>query len=80
VTPIEIRLREIRTARGLSQQKLANKAGIPQSTVSRIETGKTSAIDFALVEKSPLKVRLTALTGRSHSRPQSDRHPATFAL
>jgi putative transcriptional regulator len=51
VTPIEIRLREIRTARGLSQQKLANKAGIPQSTVSRIETGKTSAIDFALVEK-----------------------------
>jgi len=34
------RLREIRKARGLSQQDVAERMGIPQSNLSRIENGK----------------------------------------
>ena len=51
MTPVGVRLREIRKSRGLSQDQLAAKAGVPQSTVSRIETGKTSAIEFSVLDK-----------------------------
>lgn len=34
------RLREIRKTRGLSQQDVAERMGIPQSNLSRIENGK----------------------------------------
>ena len=34
------RLREIRRTRGLSQQEVAERVGIPQSNLSRIENGK----------------------------------------
>ena len=39
MTPIEIRLREIRRDRGFTQVQLAEKTGIDQGTISRIESG-----------------------------------------
>ena len=39
MTPLRIRLREAREAKGLTQVELAAKARIPQQTISRIELG-----------------------------------------
>lgn len=42
MTPVEIRLREKREAAGLTQLQLAEKAGLDQGHVSRIEAGRAS--------------------------------------
>lgn len=42
------RLRQIRQARGLSQRALARRAGVPNSTVSLIETGRSNPTIGAL--------------------------------
>jgi transcriptional regulator with XRE-family HTH domain len=51
VTPIRLRLRELRDARGWTQAQLAEKIGAAVSTVSDIERETTSRIDFALLER-----------------------------
>lgn len=51
VTPIRIRLREVRELRGLTQAELAERSGVGRPTISNIETGKTSGIDFDVLEK-----------------------------
>ncbi len=51
MSPIYIRLRETREARGWTQTYLAEKAKVTRATVSRIETGKVSALDLAVLEK-----------------------------
>ncbi len=58
MTPIRLRVREIREAQGLSQAALAKKAGIRPATLSAIETGQTKGIDFDTLERlaSALKV------------------------
>jgi transcriptional regulator with XRE-family HTH domain len=40
MSPIEIKIRELRLKRGWSQVELAKHAGVMQSTVSELETGK----------------------------------------
>ena len=50
MTPISIRLKELRKARGWSQVELAERAGIRQGTISAIEKGETKGIDFATLE------------------------------
>jgi len=51
VTPIQIRVRELRTDRGLSQEALADLAGVRQGTVSAIERGVTTRIDLDVLER-----------------------------
>ena len=51
MTPVSIRLRERRTAARLSQKKLAEMVGMAQADVSRIETGKTSAISLDVLDR-----------------------------
>jgi transcriptional regulator with XRE-family HTH domain len=51
VTPITLRLKELREARGLSQKALAKLAGVPQPTVNRIESGKRPNVGLAILEK-----------------------------
>ena len=41
MTPVEIRLRDVRKAAGLTQGELAVKASLAQSEISRIETNAT---------------------------------------
>ncbi len=41
MTPVEIRLREVRKSMGLTQAQLAKKAGMAQGEISRIESSAT---------------------------------------
>ena len=47
---IRIRIKELRVARGWSQAELAKRTGIRRATISAIENGQTTGIDFATLE------------------------------
>ena len=51
MTPVKIRLLEERKAAGLSQEQLAEMVGMAQADISRIETGKTSAISLDVLDR-----------------------------
>ena len=51
MTPIMLRIEELRAARNWSQAELARRSGIPQATISRIEARKTAGISFDTLEK-----------------------------
>ena len=51
MTPIQLRVRELREARGWSQAELARRADVRAATLSNIETGQTKGIDFETLEK-----------------------------
>ena len=51
MNPIHVRLRELRDARGWTQDELAEKAGVTRATVSRIEGGKVASLDLEVFEK-----------------------------
>lgn len=48
---IEVRTAELREIRGWSQNELARRSGVAQSTISRMEAGDTSGISLGIVEK-----------------------------
>lgn len=50
MSPVRIRLRELREAQGLTQQALAERTGVRQATVSQIESG-TSRVDLDVLER-----------------------------
>ncbi len=60
MTPIRLRVREIREAQGLSQAALAEKAGIRPATLSAIETGQTKGIDFDTLERLARALKVPA--------------------
>ena len=51
MTPIQLRVRELREARGWSQAELARRADVRPATLSNIETEQTKGIDFETLEK-----------------------------
>ena len=51
MTPISLRLRELREARGLSQARLAKLSGVPQPTISRLEAGRLGTVNLKNLEK-----------------------------
>ena len=51
MTPIALRVKELREAKGWSQAELSDKAGIRRATVSAIENDQTTGIDFETLEK-----------------------------
>ena len=51
MTPVVLRLRYFRERAGLSQYRLARLAEVPQSTISRLEAGKTPAVDLRQLER-----------------------------
>lgn len=48
---IYFRLRELRSALGLTQAELAARAGVRRATVSRLENSRVGAIDLEVLEK-----------------------------
>ena len=51
MTPITVRLKELRESRGWSQRELARRADITHATVNRIENGKVASLDLTVLEK-----------------------------
>lgn len=51
VTPISLRLQELREAKGWSQAHLARVSGVPQSTISRLEAGETGVVNLKHLER-----------------------------
>ena len=77
MNPIELRIRQLRQARGWSQADLAKRAGVRQATVSRIENNRVKSLDLAVFEKIAealevdpgylvVKVPPSDLPGRTH--------------
>jgi transcriptional regulator with XRE-family HTH domain len=50
MTPVRLRIREIREARGWSQSELSRRSGVSQPTISRWEAGEQEGITFAQLE------------------------------
>lgn len=51
MTPIRVRLREVREAQGLSQARLARQSGVAQSYISRLEAGRLGTVNLKHLEK-----------------------------
>lgn len=51
VSPIRLRVKELRTVRGWSQEELSRRAEVRQATISDLENGKAKSIDLALLER-----------------------------
>ncbi len=51
MTPISIRVRELREQRGWSQAELCRRSGVRQATLSAIENEQTKGVDFETLEK-----------------------------
>jgi len=52
MTPIVTRLKALRAKAEIpSQAELSRRSGVPQSTVSRLESGASQGIDFGVLEK-----------------------------
>ena len=60
---LNLRLKEFRQHRGLSQAQLARMVGVRQATVSGLETGKSRRVELDLLEKlaKALNVKPAAL-------------------
>ncbi len=51
MTPISIRVRELREQRGWSQAELCRRSGVRQATLSAIENEQTQGVDFETLER-----------------------------
>lgn len=80
VATIAARMREIRAARGLSLQGVADRAGLAKSHVWEIEQGRSANPTIATTVgiASALGVSLDHLTGLSAARP--DLHPDALRI
>jgi len=75
MTPIVVRLRELREARGLSQLQLSERAGVRQATISELESGKKLRLDFGILDRlcAALGVEPGELLEREQPRPKESR-------
>lgn len=51
MSPIVVKLRRERQRAGLTQEQLADKAGVRQATISELETGKTARMEFDVLDR-----------------------------
>ena len=51
MSPLVLRVRELRKALGLTQAEVAERAGVRRATVNRIENAKVTAVDLDVLEK-----------------------------
>lgn len=51
MTPVTLRIQELREAKGWSQAQLARESGVPQPTISRLEAGKSRALNLDHLEQ-----------------------------
>jgi transcriptional regulator with XRE-family HTH domain len=51
MTPLSVRIQELREVKGWSQAELARQSGVPQSMISRLEAGTPQSVHLASLEK-----------------------------
>lgn len=51
MTPLTLRIRELREVKDWSQAELARRSGVDQAIISRLESGETQSINFPNLEK-----------------------------
>lgn len=51
MSPVTLRVRELRGVRRWSQAELARQSGVDQSVISRLENGETQAVSFKNLER-----------------------------
>lgn len=73
MTPIVLRLRELREVNGWSQAELARRARVNQAIISRLESGETGSISFRNLERLAAALGcdpgyLIVQTGRAETR------------
>lgn len=51
MTPVRLRVKELREAEGWTQDQLAKISGVNQGTISKIERNKTGGIEFDNLER-----------------------------
>ena len=77
MTPIRLRLEQLRTAMGWSQAELARRSGVPQPTISRLEAEKTRTIDLDNLERLADALGVNAAALISHTSEETPAKPAT---
>lgn len=73
MTPVFLRVKELREAKGLTQLELATRAKVRQATLSAIENEQTKGVDFDVLERlaKALDVDPGFLVARSGRRGKS---------
>jgi len=51
MTPLTVHLRPVRLDKGWTQEELARRSGVDESTISRIENGLTRGVGLGIVER-----------------------------
>src|SRR5262249_28155277 len=51
MSPLGLRIREARRAKGLTQLQLAERSGVQRTTITRLETRRIYTIDLGVLEK-----------------------------
>ena len=51
MSPVRLRVRDLRLTRGWTQAELAKRANVRRATINRIENGRTTGVDFDVLER-----------------------------
>ena len=51
MTPVTLRIKQLRQARGLSQAALAKQVGVRQATINDLENGHSGRIELDLIDR-----------------------------
>ena len=51
MTPLRVQIKELRQAKGWTQQELADQAKVTRATVNRLENGRQTSIDLDVLER-----------------------------
>jgi transcriptional regulator with XRE-family HTH domain len=78
MSPLRLRVRELREALGLTQAELADRAGVRRATVNRIENARVTAIDLSVLERiaDVLRVEPGFIVVRVSDAKEANEHPA----
>jgi transcriptional regulator with XRE-family HTH domain len=76
VTPVSLRIAELRQLKGWSQSELARRSGVPQSTISRLELRQVGVVGLDVLEKLANALGVNAAVLIEHTpapRPEKGR-------